>query len=165
MNVYIFKIKSSYTKDKVSILLNYVYKDIFGTDINFSKISKNKYGKPYYDDTFYYNISHSKNYICIAVGNSEVGIDIEEDRNENINISKRIMAVSERIINNNIINNWVIKEAYSKYKGLGMYMDFKNINSNELLIDNNLHDISSSDYYCYVYSKEVLNSIEVLIIE
>ena len=160
MNIYISKIT---TNKNLSIeILKYAYKDIYNKEIDLLKIKKNKYGKPYYDNKFYYNISHSKNYICIVTGKSEVGIDMEEERILHTDISKRIFSKDETVINNNILNNWCIKEAYSKYLGLGFYKSFKEVNSNHLLNDKNLYNLSNNDYYCYVYGLEEIEKIEII---
>ena len=72
------------------------------------------------------------------------------------------MAKNEKIIKNDILINWVIKETYSKYIGLGLHSDFRNINAEQLLIDNNLKNISTDKYYCYVYGKEKIEKIKYI---
>ena len=162
MVIYISKFEKN-NKDFIkNKLLSYSYLEKYNKEINLSKIYTNKYGKPYYDDNFFFNISHSKNYICIAISNSEVGIDIEEKRKVETDISKRILSKDEKIIKNDILINWVIKETYSKYIGLGMHLDFRNINTEQLLTDNNLKDISTDKYYCYVYGKEKIEKIKYI---
>lgn len=160
INVYI--LNKSNNRNLSNYILNYAYKDIYNKDIDLSKITKNSYGKPYYDDKFYYSISHSKNYIVIATNNKEIGIDIEEDRKYQELLKDKILYPKEEIIDNNIIINWVIKEAYSKYKGIGYGIDFKTINTNLLLNDHNLKNISTSSYYCYIYTEGKINKIEII---
>ena len=162
MKVYISKLTDCNKNDIKNKLISYAYYEKFKKEINLSKIEKNKYGKLYYEPDFFFNISHSKNYICIAVSNSEVGIDIEEERKIEVDISRRVLGENEKIIDNNIVINWVIKEAYSKYKGLGLYMDFRTINTEQLLKDNNLKNLSTDKYYCYLYGKEEIESVRYI---
>lgn len=160
INIYI--LNKSNNKKLSNYILNYAYRDIYNEDIDLSLITKNNYGKPYYNDKFYYNISHSKNYIVIATSNQEIGIDIEEDRKYQDKLQDKILSNNEQIIDNNILINWVIKEAYSKYKGIGYGIDFKTINTNDLLNDSNLKNISTDNYICYIYSPDTINKIEII---
>ena len=162
MNIYISKINGCNKNEIKDKLIKYAYREKFKKEIDLSKIVRNKYGKPYYDNKFFFNISHSSNYICIAVASSEVGIDIEENRKIEVDISKRILGENEKVIDNNIIINWAIKEAYSKYKGLGFYIDFRNINAEQLLKDNNLKNLSTDKYYCYLYGDEKLEKVKYI---
>ena len=162
INVYI--LKSSERKDSKSLLCK-VYKELFNKDFDINKIYYNEYGKPYYDKDFYFNISYSKNYIALAISNVEIGIDIEEERRKNDRINNKILSNNEIIINNNILNNWVIKEAYTKYLGMGLKKDFTTFNANDLLKDSFLKDISTKEYYCYVYGKGNINVVNKINIE
>ena len=44
------------------------------------KFEKNQYGKPYLSEhpDFYFNISHSGEYVLCAIDNNPIGVDIEE---------------------------------------------------------------------------------------
>ena len=89
-------------------------------------------GKPYFKDSnIFFNYSHSKNYVACVISTYEVGIDIEET---NRDISDEI---AEKYLNkekDNLkrIETWVKKEAYSKLKGLGFQINFKNIKLSEI---------------------------------
>ena len=156
MKIYIQRNSS---KNRSIEILKYAYYDTYKKNIDLSLIIKNECGKPYYDDKFYFNISHSKNYICIAVSSMEVGIDIEQPRTINNKIAQKVLANGEKLINNNILYNWVIKEAYSKYKGLGLQIGFSNIDANQILKSDYLKNISCDNYICFVYSKDRLDDI------
>lgn len=106
-------------------------------------------GKPYFKDSnIFFNYSHSKNYVACVISTYEVGIDIEET---NRDISDEI---AEKYLNkekDNLkrIETWVKKEAYSKLKGLGFQINFKNINLSEIT-EKNLF-ISEKNYMCSIY--------------
>ena len=59
------------SKDFLSLVLNNEY------GISNYEIAKNKNGKPYLkDNKVYFNISHKKDMIAIAVSKNEIGFDI-----------------------------------------------------------------------------------------
>ena len=88
---------------------------------------KAEHGKPYFKELpqFHFNISHSADLCLIAVSDSPVGIDTEKPRQINLNIAKRFCKeefdyISERDSENRFFEIWTKKEAYLKYKGLGL---------------------------------------------
>lgn len=150
-------------KDISKKFLSYVYRQEKSKKINLDKIEYGEYGKPYYKDNFFYNISHSKNYICIATSTSEVGIDIEEERKITSGLEKRILTVEELINDNiNLIEYWVIKEAYSKYKGLGLRMPFNKVSVSEIKQNLNVYNLCNDKYYCYAIGIEPLEKINFI---
>ena len=153
MNVYIACTNNIGERSISQRILELAYTDYCGKKIDTTKIHKNQYGKPYYDDKFYFNISHSKNYIIIATDEDEVGIDIEEPRYVNPNLAKRILTKNEKIMDGEILNNWVLKEAYVKYLGVGLYLDFRDIDTKSILKSENVINLSTKDYYCFLVSK------------
>ena len=106
-------------------------------------------GKPFFKDVkIFFNYSHSKNYISCAISLTEVGIDIEET---NRNISDR---VAKKYLDNEKdsskrLEEWVKKESYSKLKGLGLQINFKNINLDEIKEKN--YFIKNKDYMCSIF--------------
>lgn len=153
MKIYISRIENKDRKLLSNQMLKYAYNNTCGKIIDIGKIHKNQYGKPYYDDKFYFNISHSKNYLIIAADENEVGVDIEEPRYVNPDMSKRVLAKNETVLYGDILNNWVLKEAYAKYLGVGLYLDFRDINTESILRSENVINLSTKDYYCFLVSK------------
>ena len=141
-------------------LVKKVYKNEIKEDFDISKLHYNNYGKPLYNSEFYFNISHSKNYICIVISKSNVGIDIEEYRNLYKNFNKSFFKENEPIIDNNILNNWVIKECYSKFLGIGLKLDFKEVSAKKICLNNNIYNLSGEDYICYVIGVEPLEFVK-----
>ena len=163
MNVWIINKGNIKLKDISKKLLAYIYFHTKGKKIDFDKIVYGKYGKPYYIDDFFYNISHSKNYICIVVSNSEVGIDIEEDRNFSSNLKERVLTLEELGDSNiNLVEYWSIKEAYSKYMGMGLYLHFNEISVSQIKECINLYNLSTDKYYCFVVGEEILDSVNFI---
>lgn len=97
------------------------------------KYKFNEYGKPSFKD-LYFNISHSGDYVAVAIGDKEVGIDIEKiDKIEFDSIAKRYFHSSEYSwINDHnerekklcFYKLWTLKESYVKYVGKGMKIKF-----------------------------------------
>lgn len=182
MNIYILKIfeieediknkikQNKYFKNSISflsyILLSYIYYKIYKKYLNFNEILKDKNGKPYLkNNEFKFNISHSKNYICIGISKYEIGVDIEEERKINKNAISKFLTEDE--IEKNMLSPleyWVLKEAYSKYLGFGLKMDFKNINAIKLKEDCLKkmlfsYEIINEDFICFCFSNFSLQNI------
>lgn len=59
------------------------------------EINKNEMGKPYFINGPFFNISHSGKYVVMAVSDSNIGVDIEEDIEKNLNILLKIFNEAE----------------------------------------------------------------------
>lgn len=118
-------------------------------DIETPNIIISKNGKPYFEDSnIFFNYSHSKKYIACGISNYELGIDIEEtDRIISDSLSKKYL--NGVIDNKKRIEQWVKKEAYSKMKGLGLLIDFKKLNLDELSINNKFAE--NKDYMYSIF--------------
>ncbi len=83
------------------------------------------YGKPYNSDNqYYFSLSHSNDFIACAVGQCEVGVDIEQPKKIHEKLHPKIMTKSEIAEQADPLSTWIIKEAYSKLQGLGLYLPF-----------------------------------------
>lgn len=101
-------------------------------DLKELNLSYNKYGKPYLKDEYsntHFNISHSGEWVVIAIDNVPIGIDIQEVTNIDIKIAKRFFSSeeSEYIFSLDEENRidaffklWSLKEAYVKAEGKGL---------------------------------------------
>ena len=95
------------------------------------QIQKNEFGKPYIRDRkdFYYNLSHSGDYVVLAWGNGEVGVDVQQHRAdtdmriiaENYFAEDEIQYIrqSDRQTAERFYEIWTGKESYLKYVGKG----------------------------------------------
>lgn len=92
------------------------------------QIQKNEFGKPYIKDRndFYYNLSHSGDYVVLAFGNTEVGIDIQRhDENTDIQtVAQSCFTRDEREYvgesKERFYEIWTGKESYLKCVGKGL---------------------------------------------
>lgn len=130
----------------------YEYKDISSKEalkktlknynINNIELVYNEYGKPYLkDNAVYFNISHTKNTIVIAVSDTEVGIDIQY-KCYKPRVKDKYFTKSEIEYIDNALDKedaftrvWVKKEAYVKMLGQGLSYGLKNVDTNSLNID------------------------------
>lgn len=152
--IYYKKYESSHRIDSISFL-----SEILKLEYNIYnyEIIKNNNGKPYLkENTLYYNISHKKNFIVIAISKKEIGIDVEEyisNKNYDLTILNYYYTSSERkIIKNNaklMIEYWTKKESYIKLVG-GRLSDIKSldistkkINQNTIYVDNYIITLST----------------------
>ena len=110
-------------------------------EINFSF---NKYGKPFIKkiSNFYFNISHSGEWVVCGIGKTPLGIDIEKIDQLDINIAKHFFSKQEY---NDIYHKkndrleyfysiWTLKESYIKALGKGLHIP---LNSFTIKINHN----------------------------
>lgn len=95
-------------------------------------IYRNRYGKPYIKDEegFYFNISHSGDYVAIGVSDEEIGIDIERKYGVDYRIAKRfftpkeaqtiLSCIEEQERIDTFFKFWTLKESYVKAIGMGL---------------------------------------------
>jgi 4'-phosphopantetheinyl transferase len=95
------------------------------------EFEKNQYGKPFLKEypNFYFNISHSGNWIVSAVDDRSVGIDVEKIAPIDLKIAKRyfskeeyrdLMAKKEENRLSYFYDLWTLKESYIKAVGKGL---------------------------------------------
>lgn len=91
------------------------------------------YGKPYLLNCpdFHFSVSHSNDYVILAVSDKEIGCDIEKLRKYDLNVAKRFFTTEEYQELLNCENEeerkklffrlWTMKESYIKYTGEGLH--------------------------------------------
>ena len=116
--------------------LEMVLKEKF--NILMPEIKKNIYGKPYFEKGgIYFNISHSGGLQAVAVGDCEVGVDLEKLREVDLRVARRftereydyVMGCDREY---RFVEVWTKKEAYLKYKGTGISGGFKSFDVFEI---------------------------------
>ena len=98
---------------------------------------KGPQGKPFFADLsgIHYNISHSGKYVLCIFSRQEVGIDIQEHRKAKYDrMLKRMVPESRRLeilgsprLEQEFFREWAAREAYVKWTGQGLSMDFTRI--------------------------------------
>ncbi len=108
--------------------------------------SYNEYGKPYATNCkIQFNISHSGDYVVCALDTFPVGIDIERIRPIDLSIAEKVFSKEEisKVYKDKTYTEffklWTLKEAYCKYKGLGIcrveLYDFSKLNIEQIVFD------------------------------
>ena len=90
--------------------------------------SFNEKGKPKLNSsTLHFNLSNSGKHIVIALDNQEIGIDIEESKNVDLDIVDRFFSHSEKVNiyahqdpEKRFFEYWALKEAFLKCIGTGL---------------------------------------------
>ena len=84
-------------------------------------------GKPYIPGGPFFSISHSRGYVAVAIGESELGLDLEAVRPFPEKLPKRIFSpeeyqwfLSRRETKADFFTLWTLKECYYKYLGTGL---------------------------------------------
>ncbi len=159
-------------KDETKIsylLLSYIYYNKYNKRLDISSIYKDKNGKPIFlDNKLYFNISHSKNYVTCSLSNTNIGVDLEEDRIIKDTLINKIKNKND--IDLDIIQIWNIKEAYSKYLGIGLKLDFSKISINEIKkninLISNIYNLKNNNLYlslCYnIKENDIQNNINFI---
>ncbi|MBQ9166639.1 MAG: 4'-phosphopantetheinyl transferase superfamily protein [Oscillospiraceae bacterium] len=82
---------------------------------------------------FHFNLSHSGYWAVCAVSDAPVGVDIQEVRSVNPNLSRKFSAAEQQELMtlpdhkraDRFFQLWVLKEAYAKCTGLGLLCPFR----------------------------------------
>ena len=134
----------------------------------------NKYGKPFIkNNPFYFNISHSGQYIVCAIYRYPVGVDVQEKSCTDISIARRFFSKNEiqyilshpQEEQSNIFNLiWTRKEAYVKCLGKGLSIslgsfDVLDINLSKKILSQSLNNASLS--VCTMTQYKTINNIIV----
>ena len=143
----IFKLKNNNDKLR-SLVGELILIELFNkNNIKYQEIEiiYNEYGKPLIKDSkYFYNISHSGDYVICALSNKQIGIDIEKVRDINLKISNQFATKSEKEYINNpktFFQIYILKEAYFKMLGTNL----NNILNIEFNIKDNTITCSNSN--------------------
>ena len=88
------------------------------------------HGKPYYDDTFHFNLSHSGDTVCLAVADAPVGVDVQTLKTPSDALVRRVLCPNERAALSAAKDPalaftmfWTMKESWLKLCGTGIIDD------------------------------------------
>ena len=117
---------------KIAIAEYFSLKEMLGLKDNVDFIY-NENGKPRLDG-YNFGFSHCDNVVCIAVGETQIGVDVEKKRVYDQNFAKFILNEDEldfvqrqRDKDEAITKLWIQKEATIKCLGLNLSISLKNI--------------------------------------
>jgi 4'-phosphopantetheinyl transferase len=126
-----FKKTSSAQRSLFSELLSrFILSQKLGIKSKAIIFNKSENGKPFLENrNAHFNLSHSGNWVVLALSKSEVGIDVELIRPVNYRIAERFFSPAEvRLLNTRKDNDkldyffdlWTLKESYLKLIGTGL---------------------------------------------
>ena len=175
MKIIICKFGNNLTRsDKHDYMVD-VFIDImdrcYGIDVLGQDIIYGKNGKPYIkNNTKYFNFSYSGELGVIGISDRELGIDIEKVKKYDERVVKKVYSrEEEEFIRNSkdrdyeFTKLWTYKEAFVKYKGVGIDNSFDKlnfINNGSYMYDKLIKTISYSDYVITVCSDDL--EVEVI---
>lgn len=116
--------------------MEYALKKEFDISLKKLTIKKNEFGKPYMEEyqEVDFNISHCNHVIACGIGPRSLGIDVEEIRNFDWRVAKRICSEEElQSLRNSSVpervffSYWVLKESLGKAMGVGLNYSLKDV--------------------------------------
>lgn len=121
--------KSQIQSISAGLLLEYALQEIGLTGKTLTFL-KNEDGKPYIKEypNLWYNLSHSGEYVALAVDEQPIGVDIERIRRDHQKLVKRFFSEEEALSladhwSDEVFTKlWTRKESYIKATGYGMRM-------------------------------------------
>jgi len=140
------------------------------------QFEENNYGKPRVKGwNLNYNVSHSGNYVVLAINNKDIGIDIQEKFEIDFGVLQFFHKFEQKAIQKDpslFFTFWSLKESYLKYLGVGLsrsldsfvimnYPDFK-CNEDHLITFESI-DIDNDNYSSYIcYRNNEKSQIDLL---
>ena len=128
INVYIQKWKKE--NDPWQEILSDILKRDYSID-EMPQILKDEYGKPYFENgQLQFNVSHSGEYLAIAISESTVGVDIQAPKNIKEGMYKKIVQANEQELigekrQTDFLRLWTLKESFVKAEGKGLRISLK----------------------------------------
>ena len=121
-------------------------------------IKYNSFGKPS-KEGYYFNLSHSGDFVLFALADSEIGVDIEIFKKKNESLEDYVLSLDEK---NKLTDEfdfyrfWTSKESLMKYLGTGLSNKIKDIpalplEGKKIYNDEELYSINF-DYHNYSIS-------------
>jgi 4'-phosphopantetheinyl transferase len=121
------------------LLTYYALKKVYKLKYRNIYIKKNNQGKPFIEKkNIFFSISHSGEWVVVGLNNCPVGIDVEKIEPKEIEKISKYFSDDERCLIKRanstrkrqeiFYNIWVIKESYSKVKGVGLSKEILSTN-------------------------------------
>ena len=132
---------------------------------------KTNSGKPYLHgySNFYFNISHTRTAIVVALSDQEIGVDIEKIKQANFEITCRFFTELEQkyVLDSHdkdkaFYEIWTKKEAYLKYMGNGLKMPLTSFDVKQSKIKSKIVTFQHNNYLISVCSGKNGTEFDVL---
>ncbi len=103
--------------------------DALATAYPLPEIKTTEHGKPYFDGDVHFNLSHSGEYVLCAIGDAELGADVQKVTSVRENVVKNYFSVQEQEAMNGLSERdrekkfssiWTQREATAKLSGRGI---------------------------------------------
>ncbi|WP_026390822.1 4'-phosphopantetheinyl transferase family protein [Haploplasma axanthum] len=196
INIYIYKFNenhslkvqeffSNYRLDKIQNIISddYISRNIQIENIIFEILKKNGFnesklnffvgdnGRPYLiKSDLCFSISHSNEYLVIAISNMNLAVDIEKIDSKRMKIVKKMYYDLVDYSIDRVIMDWTIKESYIKYYDLNVFngirdiiIDKPNVFGSYGILEYKSYRLN--DFYISIVSKEieeiVINSVSL----
>ena len=111
------------------ILADILKRDYFMEEL--PEIFRDDFGKPYFKECgLQFNVSHSGDYLAMAVSELPVGIDIQKTRTIRETTVKRVVQLQEKELlgqawEKDFLRLWTLKESFVKAEGKGLRIPMK----------------------------------------
>ncbi len=114
-------------------ILRHGFGQQFGISFDRGKLEEGPYGKPYWGGpgNVYFNISNTNGLVACAVGDTEIGIDVEKTREMWISAVRRCCSPQEAAYigeeRERFFQIWTLKESYIKQIGEGLHFPLQEV--------------------------------------
>jgi len=143
-------------------ILSHILKTKFEVTYHATNILTKPNGKPYLKDSLIcFNISYCQNYVACAVGQQEIGVDIEQPRELSPKLLPKILTPEEISDGVDPLHAWVMKEAYGKLLGEGLALGFASISIDTILGKRPHFIVPSKVYTCAVFYENPNTTVEM----
>ncbi|MCM1363754.1 MAG: 4'-phosphopantetheinyl transferase superfamily protein [Faecalibacterium sp.] len=134
---------------KESILAWYIVSSLYRKEnAKIERLPKIEYhanGKPLFSESgFYFNISHSDGFVCVAVADSEIGLDVQIIKPSSDNLRKKVLSIGELSAvresddpDELFIDIWTRKESFLKFTGAGISCELNTLDFSPYLNETN----------------------------
>lgn len=124
----------------------------------------NEFGKPSLPNLpIHFSLSHCKDAVACAVSDHNIGIDVESIVPYNPDVARRVCTVAELEMlaqskdkDVDFIKLWTMKEAISKYEGMGLSMSFQEISINKKHIVCGFIPVTTKFFCCVCTNREAV---------
>lgn len=124
MDLYLLETDASQSQ-AAHALLNRILREQY--QISQPELIIGPHGKPYLENGPHFSISHSRGMVAVAIGDRNMGLDIEVIRRFHQLVPRRIMSRTEYQwfcrrgeLKRDFFALWTLKESYFKYLGTGL---------------------------------------------